>query len=99
MPSGFLVVVFEYACLPLCEHCYDQKFGLVVLEDFVLVSHAAVEMIVLRSAVARWEPQERHRGLLSSPVVEARCQGDCYVETHLATGCESHPHCCQLRDT
>ena len=58
MPSGFLVVVFEYARLPLCEHCYDQKFGLVVLEDFVLVSHAAVEMIVLRSAVARWEPQD-----------------------------------------
>ena len=47
--SGFFLVVFGYACLPMCMHRFNQKFCLVVLEGSVLVSSAPVEMTDLLS--------------------------------------------------
>lgn len=99
MPSGFFVVVFEYAGTPVRAHCYNPKFSLAILEGFLLLSFATVEVIVLSSAVVHRAPQERRRSLPSRHrhlVSRWFLSGD---PSSRGTGWDSHRDCFQLRDT
>lgn len=50
-PSAFPVVAFESAHIPVREHRWNQKLQLALLQDFVLMSRAAVAVIAGCSAV------------------------------------------------
>lgn len=65
----FFPSLFGYACLLMCMGCCNQKFCLVILEGFVIVSYTLVEMTGLlspgTSGVSRKSPAGRLPPLLT----------------------------------